>query len=106
MQEQQPDLEALYSRRRQLEEFLRHPVYVELVNSIEAIVRSKRNSVFGTRVGSLDVAFDLASQQAEIAGLQLAKVLVPMMLDDLNVDIAARLEVERETENGTDRHES
>ncbi len=69
-------------------------------------MRSKRNSVFGTRVGSLDAAFDLASQQAEIAGLQLAKVLVPMMLDDLNVDIAARIEVERETENGTDRHES
>lgn len=86
MPEQEQRLQDLYSRKQQIEGFLNTHLWREYDGNLIAIVRSKRSGAFGTLIG-LDACFARATVEGEIAGLQLARAIPQIMLDDVNKEI-------------------
>ena len=75
--------------------FLAESTWLELVDSYQETVRSKRNTIFQMQVKSLDEAFMLSYLTAEVAGVQDAIARPLARLEEATADLNIALEEER-----------
>jgi hypothetical protein len=100
-QESVTSLEDLQQYKHDLVSLCEHPGWKRLKEMLDQQCRLRRVSVFQLQPQGLDDAFKLTRLQGEVAGLQFVSTLVGVLIDDLVVEIAQRLEIEREeTANG------
>lgn len=91
-----PELDDYFQEKRILTELVEHPGWKRLDAALAELVRVKNIGDRNHRITTLDDAFSKASAEGEIAGIQLARSYLGIMLEDVQANINVLLEIARE----------